>query len=215
MHVHVLIWKCFPHYRALVKGIHRSLLDSLTNGPVMWNFDFSLTLCLTNCWPNTRLAGVMISMMLIWRHSIYWYLIIQHWSYSNNGKTGTRNTKTCSYYKTSTLHEERSFNGHTMDPFARDISLPTQKRFLILFLGVYHVPIQYFSARSIGLIKQKWPKVINMSPYGEYLINSVHHSTSLGIMTQLPHDDVIKRKPVISPHKGQWRGALMFSLICV
>ena len=44
-----------------------------------------------------------------------------------------------------------------------------------------------------------------------------------------PHDDVIKRKnfprywqfvrgihrgPVNSPHKGQWRGALMFSLIC-
>ena len=46
----------------------------------------------------------------------------------------------------------------------------------------------------------------------------------------LIHDDVIKwkhfprnwpfvrgihRSPVISPHKGQWRGALMFSLICV
>ena len=45
----------------------------------------------------------------------------------------------------------------------------------------------------------------------------------------LPHDDVIKwkhfprywpfvrgihRSPVNSPHKGQWRGALMFSLIC-
>ena len=46
----------------------------------------------------------------------------------------------------------------------------------------------------------------------------------------LTHDDVIKwkhfprywpfvrgihRSPVTSPHKGQWRGALMFSLICV
>ena len=46
----------------------------------------------------------------------------------------------------------------------------------------------------------------------------------------LQHDDVIKwkhflrywpfvrgihRSPVNSPHKGQWRGALMFSLICV
>ena len=52
--------------------------------------------------------------------------------------------------------------------------------------------------------------------------NTYHH---LGI-----HDDVIKwkhfprywlfvwgihRSPVNSPHKGQWRGALMFSLICV
>ena len=47
---------------------------------------------------------------------------------------------------------------------------------------------------------------------------------------QYTHDDVIKwkhfprnwpfvrgihRSPVNSPHKGQWRGALMFSLICV
>ena len=51
------------------------------------------------------------------------------------------------------------------------------------------------------------------------------------IMTQVCHDDVIKWKhfprnwpfvrgihvpvPVNSPHKGQWRGALMLSLICV
>ena len=48
--------------------------------------------------------------------------------------------------------------------------------------------------------------------------------------TAIIHDDVIKwkhfprnwpfmrgihRSPVNSPHKGQWRGALMFSLICV
>ena len=49
------------------------------------------------------------------------------------------------------------------------------------------------------------------------------------IYPPIPHDDVIKwkyflrywpfvwgihRSPVNSPHKGQWRGALMFSLIC-
>ena len=52
----------------------------------------------------------------------------------------------------------------------------------------------------------------------------------LYIVAMLWHDDVIKwkhfprywpfvwgihRSPVNSPHKGQWRGALMFSLICV
>ena len=50
------------------------------------------------------------------------------------------------------------------------------------------------------------------------------------VVIALAHDDVIKwkhfprywpfvrgihRSPVNSPHKGQWRGALMFSLICV
>ena len=52
---------------------------------------------------------------------------------------------------------------------------------------------------------------------------------SVLILSPLDHDDVIKwkhfprywpfvrrihRSPVNSPHKGQWRGALMFSLIC-
>ena len=60
--------------------------------------------------------------------------------------------------------------------------------------------------------------------------------TAIGVVTILSqcqwsyHDDVIKwkhfprywpfvrgihRSPVNSPHKGQWRGALMFTLICV
>ena len=59
------------------------------------------------------------------------------------------------------------------------------------------------------------PRFLLQQPYGE---------------TCTVHDDVIKwkhfprywpflrgihRSPVNSPHKGQWRGALMFSLICV
>ena len=59
------------------------------------------------------------------------------------------------------------------------------------------------------------------------LINgTMRHRTAYRII----HDDVIKwkhfprnwpfvrgihRSPVNSPHKGQWRGALMFSLICI
>ena len=53
--------------------------------------------------------------------------------------------------------------------------------------------------------------------------------SNFGVSIVLVHDDVIKwkhfprywpfvqgfhRSPVISPHKGQWREALMFSLIC-
>ena len=68
------------------------------------------------------------------------------------------------------------------------------------------------------------------------LVNST--SSVTGVLCVIPgrtrtvsaHDDVIKwkhfprywpfvrgihRSPVNSPHKGQWRGALMFSLICV
>ena len=57
--------------------------------------------------------------------------------------------------------------------------------------------------------------------------SSLHHTySSCTHGCSFYHDDVIKwkhfprywpfaRSPVNSPHKGQWRGALMFSLICV
>ena len=60
--------------------------------------------------------------------------------------------------------------------------------------------------------------------YKQCIVNCHSHPSHLG------HDEVIKwkhfprnwpfvrgihRSPVNSPHKGQWRGALMFSLICV
>ena len=68
-------------------------------------------------------------------------------------------------------------------------------------------------------------------PHWVYGYGDLHYGTALYSVshTERPHDDVIKRKhfprywpfvrgihrsPVNSPHKGQWRGALMFSLIC-
>ena len=83
----------------------------------------------------------------------------------------------------------------------------------------------------------------NESPYNEIFGLIIHSpvmvsSSWISLETSIPpdwlltiaHDDVIKwkhfprywpfvrgihRSPVNSPHKGQWRGALMFSLICV
>ena len=58
---------------------------------------------------------------------------------------------------------------------------------------------------------------------------SSHGANCIHLISKTAHDDVIKwkhfprywpfvrrihRSPVTSPHKGQWRGALMFSLIC-
>ena len=72
--------------------------------------------------------------------------------------------------------------------------------------------------------------VNTMAVYSWYLRRKYQSSVSLVIGKKVSHDDVIKwkhfprnrsfvrgihRSPVISPHKGQWRGALMFSLICV
>ena len=64
-----------------------------------------------------------------------------------------------------------------------------------------------------------WPFCLSLNVLKHAVHACIHHY----------HDDVIKRKhfprywpfvrgihrsPVNSPHKGQWRGALMFSLIC-
>ena len=74
----------------------------------------------------------------------------------------------------------------------------------------------YWTKHMITLVSVKWP----------WMIWITNHKNPVGDV----HDDVIKwrhfphywpfvrgihRSPVNSPHKGQWRGALMFSLICV
>ena len=63
----------------------------------------------------------------------------------------------------------------------------------------------------------------------EYWLSMLIKAHRTSICIEFVHDDVIKwkhfprywpfvqgiqRSPVNSPHKGQWRGALMFSLIC-
>ena len=64
----------------------------------------------------------------------------------------------------------------------------------------------------------------------EYAITCIYFLRNIFAHSCRNHDDVIKwkhfprywpfvrgihRSPVNSPHKGQWRGALIFSLICV
>ena len=79
-----------------------------------------------------------------------------------------------------------------------------------------------------GLILYTHKRVMNF----KWILHRVSKSyTNIGnINPSATHDDVIKwkhfprywpfvrgihRSPLNSPHKGQWRGALMFSLICV
>ena len=71
-----------------------------------------------------------------------------------------------------------------------------------------------------------WPINISMQRHNSFLC-ALHTIPTPGSVSS--HDDVIKwkhfprnwpfvrgihRSPVNSPHKGQWRGALMFTLIC-
>ena len=92
------------------------------------------------------------------------------------------------------------------------------------------LPFSYFYI-DFHLASSKFPRSIALGfekfPHN---INPLFHVLNLGYSATWKHDDVIKwkhfprywpfvrgihRSPVNSPHKGQWRGALMFSLICV
>ena len=90
---------------------------------------------------------------------------------------------------------------------------PIQSSWQNELISVINLALQLMSQR--GVIKQ---------------IFLVYLATHVSHILRSPHDDVIKwkhfprnwtfvrgihRSPVNSPHKGQWRGALMFSLICV
>ena len=85
---------------------------------------------------------------------------------------------------------------------------------------------------EMGKLSTYW-SIIKVSQRDYLKMNSTPclliHEKAL-LIIPFDHDDVIKwkhfprywpfvrgihRSPVNSPHKGQWRGALMFSLICV
>ena len=99
-------------------------------------------------------------------------------------------------------------------PFGRYIFEYTRKRLLLLITTTQAmIPIMHMDLASTSFV------VV-------YICSNGFDTYPLGLL----HDDVIKwehllrnwpfmrgihRSPVNSPHKGQWRGALMFSLICV
>ena len=108
------------------------------------------------------------------------------------------------------------------------------------FVADFHC---FIGLKTVGFQGYEWPISINliMNFFWIYNENPVHLFLVLRVLVSetsetpsrcncaVTHDDVIKckhvprywpfvrgihRSPVNSPHKGQWRGALMFTLIC-
>ena len=76
-----------------------------------------------------------------------------------------------------------------------------------------------------GIIFWNHNETKHKNPYAFRKWYIIYAAGWFNIISSIIHDDVIKWKhfprywpfcsPVNSPHKGQWRGALLFSLICV
>ena len=98
--------------------------------------------------------------------------------------------------------------------------LTTQTIILSIILYSFEILNWYVLIKFFVMLKGKW---YNMWRYAQWMDikAAISHQSQF-------HDDVklkdfrrywpfvrgIHRSPVNSPHKGQWRGALMFSLIC-
>ena len=89
----------------------------------------------------------------------------------------------------------------------------------------YGAPVEWNLYVAYGRVSRG--SVPRVRRYGLLYLRTVEYDHSL---LEWSHDDVIKwthflrywpfvrgihRSPVNSPHKGQWHGALMFSLVCV
>ena len=74
-------------------------------------------------------------------------------------------------------------------------------------LNQYHIP-NYCRPNLVWTVWSKISRLIKLPYYMGMMIKWKH------IPRYWPFVRGIHRSPVNSPHKGQWRGALMFSLIC-
>ena len=87
--------------------------------------------------------------------------------------------------------------------------------------------IMWVSPVSTSPVNKRNPNFVTIAP--AVVVAPASTGTVLNEETVMFHDDVIKwkhfprywlfvrgihRSPVNSPHKGQWRGALMFSMLC-
>ena len=124
--------------------------------------------------------------------------------------------------------DRRYDNSSSLSPFSSNFkTLPALRLPLQLITWCLHLLLMLVS-RSRRKFGSLW--MLFGEPHVARYLKFVQSSLS-GIMTMtfVQHDDVIKwkyfprywpfvrgihRSPVTSPHKGQWRGALMFSLIC-
>ena len=85
------------------------------------------------------------------------------------------------------------------------------------FLGIsFEIPLLHMNATRSHMISPQWFRwwLANQAT-GHYLSQCWPRSMMMETFSALLASmREIHRSPVNSPHKGQWRGALMFSLIC-
>ena len=218
-HDDVIKWKHFPRYWPFARGIHRSPVNSPHKGQWRGALIFSLICVWINGWVNNREADdlrryrvhcdviVMFGYLVRLILEILWYVlnkVANHFYYV---------IKVCVL-----------IYSYAQIVFASVLRIPRLLCFIQIFtLGLKSEVLSQCFIRILILV---------CCPYKVYPMLHVHMYKIIMcfVLLRLSHDDIIKwkhfprywpfvrwihRSPVNSPHQGQWRGILMFSLICV
>ena len=209
-HEYVIKWKHFPSYWPFVRGIHRSPVNSPHKG--QWHGALMLTLICVwiNDWVNNREAGDLkryrshYDVIVIW--CMDWIFCVEFQSYPLKipNKISSPLIERCIVYRKVKMEELQDSSYEVLTVFETP-------------------PVPLSQPWEIWIDNSLDSAMINQN-------KRKHNNTSCLLGNILQYDDVIKwkhfprnwpsvrgihRSPVNSPHKGQWSGALMFSLICV
>ena len=155
---------------------------------------------------ETDHPGWILEWLSLWRPR--WWLLDDTWHTPSSFRTELCNTRQLCVHQLSRCSQDLS-DQH------RDVSDDDQQSEFWINRIWTHPAIRWVQYHRIQKIRCRWVVA------GQYTYETEG--------SWLIHDDVIERKhfprycpfvrgihrsPVNSPHKGQWRGALMFSLIC-
>ena len=123
--------------------------------------------------------------------------------------------------KTTAKRDEKHLIFSFSDPYIRGLVV-------LICISTFYLLISYADAltpncncyRRAQWWLQRWPWLYFKIPLGicDFDCNSLHNDDVIKwkhFPRYWPFVQGIHRSPVNFPHKGQWRGALMFSLICV
>ena len=110
--------------------------------------------------------------------------------------------------------------GPCMNKITGEVSSPNIKYDMKYDLGILYgnvLLMTHFKTRSSLIrceIKKLWDRTWDNQTITLYVCSLLLIYDDVFKWKHFPRYWPLKRSPVNSPHKGQWRGALMFSLIC-
>ena len=183
-HDDAMAWKLFPHYRSFVRRIYQSPVDKHRNCLVMQSFDLFFVLAWTGFWTNSRCT------CHLGRHNAIVTLLIIVVLDDYCSSRWILGDHLFIVFRTESLAPRRLRDGFSSSALRVLTPLTTS-------------PIP--TPEIANPVHNSWDGVFMHVPWLRHQMETFPR--------YCPFLRGIHRSPVNSPHTGQWRTALIFSLI--